>query len=897
LELLCCLSAGIAIIVGIAAVLERFINSSVWRRTLWQATIISVFVLLACEVTGSGPAMVGWYRFSEKTTAPADPITQQGNNDTVVEVASVAPQTPIQTYGHFADDSLSSGVAPVHWPPSFPSTVPSDHAHLDEPIDRMSSYFELPLESNSELGHANESLDVAVDSGLLVDVEPVSLVATDDATTSAMASTESNDPPLTAPWYATAAWWAGLAWLFGTVGLLGRMAWQRALLLTFCRQHRKTADAILCRQVDDLARRLQIKHHVRVLQTAKLRVPAAFGVLRPTIALPLGFREEFDAAEQQAILAHEVAHLSAGDPAWQFAAGVVCAIVWWHPLAWLARRRLTATGEAAADEASLLVPQGPDALAGCLVAMGRRLSDRPRLGWLSVGGPRFRPGFRSDLGRRVERLLNLSKRSWHAPGRVRMAFAKTVIPVTLLIVAITCTAWARPQVTLSEGGSSMNMLTVSWHRSLAAAALLALTGLVSDNAIADDAPEGIEVAVADGERDGEREVQREGDHEVRREGDREREEGEREVRRDGDQPREEGDREDRVREGDRPREEGEREVRRDGDHTRAEGDRENPERREAEQARRRAEAEERAMRERRANPDEFRAAQEEIERAIRQSEEMANAIRRKLKETPENTDAAHILRKELGQVEERLEQLHRRHREIGERREVAGRDNPEAEARRNQQRHAEELLNHRRELEERAGAIRRELEGLRDDQDAEARELHGAMEQTEREMREVNEQLERIGRPDAPSRDVPPEMARLEEIRRQIARLSEAGHHEEAEQLKREGRELLQRMQQRRPDRPGPDADFQRRMDHIRVAAENLHAAGMPDAAEQLMRDAERMMAEMHGQPQPPRHPDGPPPEEIHRIIGELHGQMEQMHREMQEMREQLQHLMERQHD
>lgn len=656
-----------------------------------------------------------------------------------------------------------------------------------------------------------------------LDDSHASSIVTEDFSTSATSPNESSDARLASPWHTTALGWAGLAWLLGTVGLLGRLAWQRALLLTFCRRHKEPADAVLCRQVADLARRLEMRRPVRVLQTAKLSAPAAFGILRPTVALPPSFREEFDAAEQQAVLAHEVAHLAARDPAWQFVASVLCAIVWWHPFTWLARRRLTAMGEAAADEASLLVPRGPDALAGCLVAMGRRLSDRPRLGWLSVGGPGFRPRFRSDLGRRVERLLNLSKRSWHAPGRGRMVFAKTALPVALLIIAITCTAWARPQVTISEGESRMNMLTVSWHRSLAAAALLALMGTASDNALADDGtPEKIEAVVAEGQlamllQDGE------GDREER-EGDREREHAQDREQADREERREDGDREERAREGDGERREEAR-------------DREREEHREGDRDRERGEAREAEMRER---------------------------------------------------------------REIQEHREVAERERHEAEARRDQSRHAEELLHHRRELEERAGDIRREIEGLRDGQDAEARELHGALERIGREMREINEHLERGQQRDAPRRDVAPGMERLEEIRRQIARLSEAGHHEEAEQLKREGRQLMERMQQHRPDRPAANADLQRRLQHIRAAAENLHAAGMHDAVEHLMREAEQKVAEMRGQPtdrpRPPHDRDapGPPSGDLHCIIGELHGQMEQMRREMQEMREQMHRLMER---
>ena len=59
-------------------------------------------------------------------------------------------------------------------------------------------------------------------------------------------------------------------------------------------------------------------------------------------------------------------------------------------------RRVTswaAASELAADEASLLVPDGAGVLAGCLVELGGRLSGKRRAGWVQMAGT----GFRSSL--------------------------------------------------------------------------------------------------------------------------------------------------------------------------------------------------------------------------------------------------------------------------------------------------------------------------------------------------------------------------------------------------------------------------------------------------------------------------------------------------------------------
>jgi len=92
---------------------------------------------------------------------------------------------------------------------------------------------------------------------------------------------------------------------------------------------------------------------------------------------------------------------------------------------------------------------------------------------------------------------------------------------------------------------------------------------------------------------------------------------------------------------------------------------------------------------------------------------------------------------------------------------------------------------------------------------------------------------------------------------------------------------------------------MERRIHHLRVAVENLHAAGLHDQAEMLARQLERMM---HGGPGPDRpHPEmrpmGPPPEGPERMIHELRGQVEELRHQMEEMRRVLQELLERERE
>jgi beta-lactamase regulating signal transducer with metallopeptidase domain len=275
-------------------------------------------------------------------------------------------------------------------------------------------------------------------------------------------------------------WWPEAIWALGTLAVVARMAWARLLLGGFRRRCHEVRDAALLGRVQRLAARLGLRRPVRVLAAERLAAPVVFGSFRPAIALPTGFARDFDAGQQEAVLAHELAHLAAGDPGWHFLAGLVCACLWWQPLVWWSRRQLRAASEAVADEASLLVPDGPGLLAASLVAVGRRLLRSRRLGWISIEGN----GFRSGLGQRVERLLELRPQPWRAPHRGRLVLVKTTLTAALACVAISCTAWAQSQVPSIKGGTTMSVLKTSWRCSLAATALWAMLG--SNPAVADN---------------------------------------------------------------------------------------------------------------------------------------------------------------------------------------------------------------------------------------------------------------------------------------------------------------------------------------------------------------------------------------------------------------------------
>jgi hypothetical protein len=279
-----------------------------------------------------------------------------------------------------------------------------------------------------------------------------------------------------------AVWWPGAVWLAGALAVAARVVLARVLLVAFRLRHRSAGDQALLERVRTVAGRVGLRRRVRVIEAEGLVGPVAFGVLRPTVALPARFAETFAPAQQEVILAHELTHLAAGDPAWHLLAELATAALWWHPLAWWARQQLRAAAEMAADESSLLVADGPAVLARCLVELGGVLAGTRSAGWLRMAGS----GFRSGLGRRVERLVRLDGRAWRPPGRLHGLATLFLVPAALLAAAVLSTAWARARA-FPEGDEPMRH---PWKQSLAGLLLVAALGPNTGPGLAGDPPAG-----------------------------------------------------------------------------------------------------------------------------------------------------------------------------------------------------------------------------------------------------------------------------------------------------------------------------------------------------------------------------------------------------------------------
>lgn len=140
--------------------------------------------------------------------------------------------------------------------------------------------------------------------------------------------------------------WLLAVWSIGVaVGLL-RLAAQYVHLLRGLRKVPAAWMALLAADVPNL--------DVRRLRVHEAGPAVLWAWPSPLVLLPADFTQRFDnAATRKLVLRHELTHLRRGDAWWSLAMEIASALLWFHPLAWLARPRFRLDQELACDAASL----------------------------------------------------------------------------------------------------------------------------------------------------------------------------------------------------------------------------------------------------------------------------------------------------------------------------------------------------------------------------------------------------------------------------------------------------------------------------------------------------------------------------------------------------------------
>lgn len=240
-----------------------------------------------------------------------------------------------------------SRVAPFHL-----SVLPSSAAGVSQSLRRDQPK---PKDDGSATPTASPSRNEPIDA-------PTSEAAltTDSASTSAVSWTR------TIPWMTVIV----ALWALGVLTLGVRFIVGLVIVQRIANRAHEITDADWLDAIARAADTIGVRVPVAVRFSDEMPMPFTCGLFRPVIVLPLS-ANTWNAEQRDAVLLHELAHISRGDLPMNILSHVMRAMYWVNPLAWVAAHRLRAEGERACDDTVLLAGAKPSDYADHLLSIIR----------------------------------------------------------------------------------------------------------------------------------------------------------------------------------------------------------------------------------------------------------------------------------------------------------------------------------------------------------------------------------------------------------------------------------------------------------------------------------------------------------------------------------------------
>jgi uncharacterized protein (TIGR03435 family) len=189
--------------------------------------------------------------------------------------------------------------------------------------------------------------------------------------------------------------WAVAIWLAGASALSLRLlgGWWMAARLRW----RLTRPAPLewCQAIERLRNRLGVARAVSLRVSAMVQSPVVIGAWRPLVLVPVGMLTGMPAAQVEALLIHELAHIRRHDYLVNLLQSIAEALLFYHPTVWWVSSHIRAEREHCCDDAAVAVSGDALEYANALAELA---GSRPvRLAAIAANG--------GSLADRIARLL------------------------------------------------------------------------------------------------------------------------------------------------------------------------------------------------------------------------------------------------------------------------------------------------------------------------------------------------------------------------------------------------------------------------------------------------------------------------------------------------------------
>jgi beta-lactamase regulating signal transducer with metallopeptidase domain len=188
------------------------------------------------------------------------------------------------------------------------------------------------------------------------------------------------------------------SWLAGVLVLLLRAGGSWYEVHRLRRLARSFAPSPWQASAERLAGRLALNASVWVSELSAVDVPTVLGWLRPVILLPVSAIAQLPAAQVEAILAHELAHIRRHDYLVNLVQAVVEAVLFYHPAVWWVSARIREEREQCCDEIVVALSGRRDEYAEALAALEQRRAGHRVLAPAATDG---------QLLRRIKRILQM----------------------------------------------------------------------------------------------------------------------------------------------------------------------------------------------------------------------------------------------------------------------------------------------------------------------------------------------------------------------------------------------------------------------------------------------------------------------------------------------------------
>lgn len=138
-------------------------------------------------------------------------------------------------------------------------------------------------------------------------------------------------------------------WLAGAAVFLARSLHAHMQFMAIVEREGQPVTGELADLALEVAREAGLKRMPRIVTSLISNGPFVTGLFRPAVVLPAWFAEDYSRHEARAALAHELTHVKRGDLWALQASEVFLALMWFNPLAYVARQAFRTDQEAACD--------------------------------------------------------------------------------------------------------------------------------------------------------------------------------------------------------------------------------------------------------------------------------------------------------------------------------------------------------------------------------------------------------------------------------------------------------------------------------------------------------------------------------------------------------------------